>query len=176
MSITRTSYKVLFLFSWSLLLLLNACGTPANTIDVPKQAPTVATAPVREHTTLYINTNHTERVNAIAWSPNGKYIASGSADQMVQVIEALTGKRVATLTGHTGAVQTLAWSPDSSRIASGSQDMTVRVWNATTGANVLTYKEHTGAVYGVAWSPDGTYLAFGDAFGKVQVWQPATIS
>lgn len=76
----------------------------------------------------------------MAWSPDGKRIASGSADGLVQVWDALTGNNVYTYRGHADyywghftsgqAVYSVAWSPDGKRIASGSNDMTVQVWQA----------------------------------------------
>jgi eukaryotic-like serine/threonine-protein kinase len=69
-------------------------------------------------------------VNSVAWSPDGKYIASGSDDKTVQVWEALTGKHQASYTGHTSTVYSVAWSPNGKYIASGSDDKTVKVWKA----------------------------------------------
>lgn len=65
---------------------------------------------------------------AVAWSPNGKYIASGGSDKTVQVWDAATGAHLLTYQGHTNWVTCLAWSPDSARIASGAIEGPIHVW------------------------------------------------
>ena len=66
----------------------------------------------------------------MAWSPNGKYIASGGVDTTVQVWDATTGTRINSFTGHSKAVESVSWSPDSRYVASASDDKTVQVWLA----------------------------------------------
>ncbi len=124
--------------------------------------------------TLYTYRGHTDRVNAIAWSPDGTYVASGSGDKTVQVWNTFTGDQVYTYCGHSDTVNSVAWSPDGTRIASASSDSTVQVWDATTGQNVLTYNGHTNWVYAVAWSPDGKRIASGGDDNKVRIWEAVT--
>ena len=69
-------------------------------------------------------------VFAVAWSPDGKRIDSGSSDNTAQVWDASTGVSVLTYQGYRGPVDAVAWSPDGSRIASGSNDSTVQEWIA----------------------------------------------
>lgn len=116
---------------------------------------------------------HTNSVQAVAWSPDGIYIASSSADKTVHIWEAATGKHMFTYHGHSQAALAVAWSPDGMRIASASQDKTVRVWDAMTGKHVLTY-HNTAAVTTLAWSPDGKYIASGSVDTLVQVWNAIT--
>jgi WD40 repeat protein len=73
-------------------------------------------------------TGHTDWVMAVAYSPDGTRIVSGSDDQTVRVWDAQTGTEVQQLTGHTGPVSAVAYSPDGTRIVSGSSDQTVRQW------------------------------------------------
>jgi serine/threonine protein kinase len=132
--------------------------------------------------TLYIYRGHTARVNAIAWSPDGTYIASASEDKTVQVWNILTGDQIFTYCGHSDAVNSVTWSPDGTRIASASSDSTVQVWDATTGQNVLTYTGHTNRVLTIAWSPDGPSsspgrgprIASGGDDKTLQVWNAIT--
>ncbi|EFH82766.1 serine/threonine-protein kinase [Ktedonobacter racemifer] len=83
----------------------------------------------REHLgQLFTYQGHTDIVYAVAWSPDGKWIASGSADKTVQVWNTSDGSLAFTYQGHSNAVDAVAWSPDKKRIASGSADKTVQVW------------------------------------------------
>ena len=91
----------------------------------------------------------------MAFSPDGKRLASGSADGTVKVWDALTGQETLTLKGHNGRVASVAFSPDGQRIASGSRDGTVKVWDALTGQETLTLKGHTKGISSVVFSPDG---------------------
>ena len=69
-------------------------------------------------------------VSALAWSPDGKRIASGSTDKTVQVWDAASGNHAYVYQKHTGTVFVVEWSPDGSYIASGSADKTVQIWQA----------------------------------------------
>ncbi len=118
---------------------------------------------------------HSNPVNTVAWSPDGRRIASGSSDNRVQVWNANDGSNVFTYRGHSGSssssgVYTVAWSPDGKRIASGSSDNTVQVWDASDGSHVFTYQGHSSSVNAVAWSPDGKRIASGSSDNTVQVW------
>jgi WD40 repeat protein len=77
----------------------------------------------------YVNyTGHTGFVVAMAWSPDGQYIASGGVDTTVQVWEASNGTLIKNYTGHSAEVEGLSWSSDSKHIASASDDKTVQLW------------------------------------------------
>ena len=82
---------------------------------------------------------------SVAFSPDGKRLASASRDGTVKVWDAATGQETLTLKGHTGRVRSVAFSPDGKRLASASDDRTVKVWDAATGQEILTLKGHTGA-------------------------------
>jgi len=123
---------------------------------------------------------HAGRVTAVAWSPDGKYIASGGDDHTIQVWNALTGTRLLISQGHSGGVPAVAWSPDSTLIASASagpsisgapaSDNTVQVWNAATGQSIYAYHGHASGITDVAWSPKGDRIASSSSDYTVQVW------
>src|SRR6266699_181128 len=145
----------------------------------PKATPTPTTKPTSTlsplGTTLYIYQRHKGEVKAVAWSPDGTRIASGSADQTVQIWDATTGDHVVTYSGHNAEVKAVAWSPrDGKHMASGSLDTTAQVWDAFTGSTLLTYRGHSQAVRSVAWSPAGTRIASASFDGTVQVWNATT--
>ncbi|HLX58106.1 MAG TPA: WD40 repeat domain-containing protein [Ktedonobacteraceae bacterium] len=117
---------------------------------------------------------HSDYVSAVAWSPDGKRIASASGDQTAQVWDASDGSHVLTYRGHSSDVLALAWSPNGQYIATGSVDTTVQIWNSTSGARVYTYRGHTNVVSGLAWSPDGQRIASISDDGTLQVWDAFT--
>jgi len=125
-------------------------------------------------TTLFTFKGHSDYVDAVAWSPNSQFIASGSWDGIVQVWDAHTGAIVTTYKGHRDAVSALAWSPNGQYIASGSWDHTVQVWYAQTGEIINVYRGHSEFVDAVAWSPDGRYIASGDRNNTILVWNALT--
>ena len=117
------------------------------------------------------NTPTEGSVNAVAWSPDGTRIVSGSRDGTLKIWESGSGAEVGTLSGHTGPVDAVAWSPDGTRIVSGSRDGTLKIWESGSGAAVGTLSGHTGPVDAVAWSPDGTRIVSGSQDGTVKLWE-----
>ena len=76
---------------------------------------------------------HTDNVWSVAFSPNGKMLASGSWDQTVRLWDIETEQLLYTLTGHTSDIVSVAFSPDGQTLASGSWDGTIRLWNPNNG-------------------------------------------
>ena len=122
---------------------------------------------------------HSDVVSELAWSPDGKYIASGGPDHTLQVWEAMTGKHIRSINvllnvkSEYGGM-TFAWSPDSKYLVAGFSDNTAKVVNVMTGEFTLTYTGHTASVNQVAWSPDGKYIASASSDKTIQVWDAMT--
>jgi WD40 repeat protein/tetratricopeptide (TPR) repeat protein len=123
---------------------------------------------------LFTLIGHASCVTSVAYSPDGRRLASGSRDGTARVWDALTGAELLALKGHTGYVTSVAYSPDGRRLASGGNDGTVRVWDARTGTELLALKGLAGGVSSVAYSPDGRQLASGGYDKTVRVWDALT--
>ncbi|HEY7416951.1 MAG TPA: protein kinase [Ktedonobacteraceae bacterium] len=155
---------------WYVLMKKLAAAAPANVL----QETTPATPTIVNHQSALIFTGHLAAVNAVSWSPDGKFIVSASDDKYVQIFDAHSGKRQRIYTGHTEEVAAVAWSPSGTFIVSGGQDRTVQVWHANNGAKVLTYQGHTDRVNAVSWSFDSLQIASGSEDKTVQTWDAAS--
>ena len=116
---------------------------------------------------------HTEEVWAVAFSPDGKTLASGGDDTSVKLWDVQTGKEKQTLSGHKYKVATLAFSPDGKSLASGSEDYTVKIWDLATGALKQTLN-HDYQITAIAFSPDGNTLACAVYSGNIVLWDAQT--
>jgi eukaryotic-like serine/threonine-protein kinase len=113
---------------------------------------------------------HDDEVNSVAYSPDGRFIATSSKDFTLKLWNCSTGDLVHRLAGHTETVWGIAYSPDGQRIASASEDKTVRIWDTSTGQSVQTLRGHSNVVRDVAFSPDGQRIASASMDGTVMVW------
>ena len=112
-----------------------------------------------------------EGVKSVAFSPDGKTLASGGGDNVIHLWAIGTGKRKMTLVGHTHWVFSLAFSPDGKTLASGSVDSDIRLWDPHTGQHKKTLTGHGDWVRSIAFSPDGKTLVSGSDDGSVLIWE-----
>lgn len=113
---------------------------------------------------------HAGPVLGVAFSRDGKRLASASRDGTVKVWEATNGKVAFNLKGHEGGVMRVAFSPDGNRLASAGEDKTIKLWDAGNGTQIVTLKGHTQTVHGVAFSGDGQRLASASVDRTVKIW------
>lgn len=138
--------------------------------------------------TLHFN-GHPLSVNSVAYSPDGKNIASGSDDSTVKIWDAVNGELLKTLIGHKGGVCTVTYSPDGKYIASGSRDNTIKIWNVQSGklhrhisSVVGTFvlvqgkpvPDFSNAVKSVAFSPDGSRVVAASGDRSIRIWDTDT--
>ncbi|MGO9473272.1 MAG: toll/interleukin-1 receptor domain-containing protein [Rhodomicrobium sp.] len=115
-------------------------------------------------------TGHTKFVLSVAFSPDGRTLASASSDATIKLWEVATGLELRTLAGHTKAVFSVAFSPDGRTLASGSWDKTIKLWEVTTGRELRTFA-NTSNVETVVFSPDGRMLASPSHDGTIKLWE-----
>ncbi|MBW4494057.1 MAG: protein kinase [Oscillatoria princeps RMCB-10] len=113
-------------------------------------------------------------VTSVAFTPDGKILASGSDDDTVRLWDVATGRELRQLSEHGNWVWSVAFSPDGKILASGSEDKTVRLWDVASGRELRQLSEHRSSVWSVAFSPDGKILASGSLDNTVGLWDVAS--
>ena len=130
----------------------------------------------RCHDDLLTMRGHTAEVFSVAWSPDGRRLASGDADGQVRLWDRATGRTIRMLAGHREEVAVVAWSPDGSRLASAGSDRVIRVWDPESGQLIAQLRGHADVVRSVTWSPHGDRLASCalNKDSRIRVWDVAS--
>jgi len=120
------------------------------------------------------------RVFAVAFSPNGRYVASGLDDKTITIWDVSQGKCAHILKGHkgsgstAGSIASLSFSQDSTKLVSGSYDGEVTLWDILTGKEIMAFPTNAKTVNTVFISPDNRVILAGDDTQQIMVWNMST--
>src|SRR5439155_24052846 len=113
-------------------------------------------------------------VYCVAFSPDGKTLASAAHDKSIKLWSVADGKEVRRFDGHLEKVAGVAFSPNGRHLASASGDKTVRLWDVNTGNEIRKLEGHEASVDSVAFSPDSKQLVSGSDDKTARIWETAT--
>jgi eukaryotic-like serine/threonine-protein kinase len=117
---------------------------------------------------------HDGPVRSVAYSPDGRLLATAGADGLVKLWDAATGQQQRRLAGHDGWATAVAFAPDGRTLATGGADGTARLWETATGNELATLRGHANAVCCLAFAPDGRALATGSGQVVPSAFDPAS--
>ncbi|HQR34615.1 MAG TPA: serine/threonine-protein kinase, partial [Blastocatellia bacterium] len=144
----------------------------ARTTDCPTYGARIWDANTGKLLSVFIG--HTARIITVAFSSDGKFLASSSSDRMVKLWNMETGQEAATFKGHQADIWALAFSPDGGTVVSGGNDRSIRLWDVATGREIARLEAHSDSVQSVSFSPDGKRLASASKDGTVKLWDFTT--
>jgi len=123
---------------------------------------------------LTIKKAHNNWINTIAYSPNGRYLASGGWDNLIKIWDAQTGNCVKTLKGHQSAILDIKFSKDGKTLISSSQDETIKFWSIASGKLVHQITGHSGWIMSISLDAKESILASGGSDETISLWDIAT--
>ncbi len=117
---------------------------------------------------------HTNIVNGLAFSRDGRFLISGGADHAAVVWDVQTGRMLHRLRGHTNDIYAVTFSADGRRAITGSYDRTIKIWDMASGKAITTMAGHKGGLTSIAINPQDGTIVSGSLDGEIRVWDGDT--
>lgn len=118
--------------------------------------------------------DHHTRLRSVAYSPDGRYLATGDEDDVVILRDPSTGQPLRTLTGSGGEARSIAFSPDGQYLAVGTSLSKIDLWNLEEQSYEGWWFAHSAGVWGLAFSADGSLIISAGADGALRFWDATT--
>ena len=165
-------------YQWKKIIVVNAVWSPdgkllaTETLEEDKNAINVWDPMTGE--LLKVLDGHTEWIWGLTWSPDGRFLASGSGDRSIKIWDSNSWSEQKTIKAHTDQVTCISWSPDGRYLASGSKDNTILLWDVDAGKIKDNLIGHAGGINSIAWSLDSRTLASGSNDKTIRLWDSFT--
>jgi predicted NACHT family NTPase len=118
--------------------------------------------------------NHSDIINGVALSPDGRYVLTGSRDKTAKLWDVTTGKEIRTFSGHSDSINSVAFSPDGEYVITAGWDKLAQLWEVNTGKEIRTLSGHSDSIRSVAFSRDGKYILTGSSDQTAKLWDVTT--